>query len=129
MAGDLVVIADGSGASTDRAGLAATVGEAGEVGSDDPLVRWQGCGAPGGAPGGEVAPVRQICPPGRLGRLRGRVAHGGVDLGGGQGAGQRRAEGDQVVHGGSGRARRDVIRLSDIDAVHMHRIDTEYAQA
>jgi hypothetical protein len=59
VAGDLVVVADGGSAPTDRAGLAA-VGQAGEVGGDDAHVRWQGYGAPGGAPGGEVTEVALI---------------------------------------------------------------------
>ena len=35
-----------------------------------PMVRWQGCGAPGGAPGGEVAPVARVGLPGRQRLLR-----------------------------------------------------------
>jgi hypothetical protein len=64
VAGHLVVVADRCRPATDRAGLAAAVGEAGEVGGDDPLVRWQGCGAPQSAPGGEVAASRTHTPPG-----------------------------------------------------------------
>ena len=63
-----------------------------------PDVRRQGCGAPGGAPGGEVAPVAGVGLPGRQRLLRLGVGHGGVDLGGGQRAGQRQVERDQVVH-------------------------------
>ena len=44
---------------------------------------------------------RGVGRPGRQRLLRLGVGHGGVDLGRGQGAGQRRAEGDQVVQGGS----------------------------
>ena len=42
VAGHLVVVADRGGAAADGAGLAAAVGEAGEVGGDDALVRRQG---------------------------------------------------------------------------------------
>jgi hypothetical protein len=50
-----VPIADRGGPAPNRAGLTAAVSERGQIGGDDALVRWQGCGAPGGAPGGEVA--------------------------------------------------------------------------
>jgi hypothetical protein len=63
VAGHLVMVADGGGAATDGAGLAAAVGEAGEIGGDDALVRWQGCGAPGGAPSGEVPASPKRRPP------------------------------------------------------------------
>jgi hypothetical protein len=64
VAGELVPVANGSRPTPDGTGLAAAVGEPGEVGGDDPLVRWQGCGAPEGAPGGEVAASPRRRPPG-----------------------------------------------------------------
>ena len=53
------------------------------------------------APGGEVAPVAGVGPPGGQRLLRLGVGHGGVDLGLGQHADGRhcRVEGDQVVQG------------------------------
>jgi hypothetical protein len=97
----LVVVADRGGPAADGAGLAAAVGQAGEVGGDDAHVRWQGCGAPQSAPGGEVAEVRRVGRPGSQRLLCLGVGHGGVDLGGGERAGQRQVERDQGVQGGS----------------------------
>ena len=100
VAGELVAVADRGGPSADGGRPAAAVGEGGEIGGDDPDMRRQGRGAAVGAPGGEVAPVRGVGLPGRRRLLRLRVGHGGVDLGNGEGARQRRAEGDQVMQGG-----------------------------
>ena len=45
MAGQLVPVADRGGPAADGAGLAAAIGEPGEIGGDDADVRRQGCGA------------------------------------------------------------------------------------
>jgi hypothetical protein len=71
----------GGGPPADDGRLAALIGEPGEVGGDDADMRRQGCGAPGAAPGGEVAPVAGVGRPRRQGLLYFDEAHGTVDLG------------------------------------------------